>query len=616
MIFENWIQKANGNLIQFLAGLDVVSNTKVAETALKHFFHKLPNMLNNNFNEQFLQSMTAEMAFILRVYCEHQISNEQSGDHQIVQDLLPELSVMNQYMRGKYNAIISCDDEIVKAELSFVLNELLQVTSYLDFSDEVGRRVIFETLQEIMSNLETSESVYQTCVKIFLEHCSSTQEFLSIMTEFIGSFRDVYETSNADDPSGGISDDIKIMANLRALDIIKNVFSIQDISFAKYPILVAYLDEIVIQSVNSQFAAVQASGLKCLGLCCTIEKALALEYMSLFSDFYRLGQEEGRVIALQIIFDLIFLFGLKYFEVSESSESNEEEEEEVVVGNNDELKVMNVVTTALYDPDEKIQNTSAEGFAKLFLNRVIDDKSVLEGLFYLYLHPATTPSASPLKQCLSYFFQAYAFISADNQFAIGSLMGKILGSWIRISRQVPSSTVTLNSVSNQFIYLIDRGNLIQSAPRSNIEAYNEMYAQIAVDISWVILNDPLDETSKTLSSIICKLPLKSLSSPDSPPLLKQLLFLQTQIMKFITDKTTINMLKRFTANLLQLDSQDEPLDFEIVNEMRAQLVKILPSGIKANVNNTTTNSAIQNKKTKLVKEDISVNIMDLLEDEY
>lgn len=625
MIFENWIQKANGNLIQFLAGLDVVSNTKVAETALKHFFHKLPNMLNNNFNEQFLQSMTAEMAFILRVYCEHQISNSQSGDRQIVQDLLPELSVMNQYAREKYNAIISCDDEIVKAELSFVLNELLQVTGYLDFSDEVGRRVIFETLQEIMSNLETSESVYQTCVKIFREHCSSTQEFLSIMTEFIGSFRDVYDTSSGDDASGGISDDIKIMANLRALDIIKNVFSIQDISFAKYPILVAYLDEIVIQSVNSQFAAVQASGLKCLGLCCTIEKALALEYMGLFCDFYRLGQEEGRVIALQIIFDLIFLFGLKYFEASaessESSEEDEEEEEEVVVivGTNDELKVMNVVTTALYDPDEKIQNTSAEGFAKLFLNRVIDDKSVLEGLFYIYLHPAT-PSASPLKQCLSYFFQAYAFISADNQFAIGSLMGKILGSWIRISRQVPSSTVSLNSVSNQLLYLIDRGNLIQSAPRSNLEAYNEMYAQIAVDISWVILNDPLDETSKTLSSIICKLPLKNLSSSDAPPLLKQLLFLQTQIMKFISDKTTINTLKRFTANLLQLDSQDEPLDFEIVNEMRAQLVKILPPGIKANVivmNGTTATARAAAKKAKMVKEeeeDISGNIMDDISD--
>lgn len=221
-------------------------------------------MLSNNFNEQFLQSMTAEMAFILRVYCEHQISD--SPDRQIVQDLLPELSIMNRYAREKYNSIITCEDEVLKAELGFVLDELLKVTCFLDFSDEVGRRAIFETLQEIMANLETCESVYQTCVKIFLEHCSSTQEFLDMMTEFIGSFRDVYDSSSE------ISDDIKIMANLRALDIIRNVFSISEISFAKHPILVAYLDEIVIQSVNSQFAAVQASGLKCLGLCCTIEK--------------------------------------------------------------------------------------------------------------------------------------------------------------------------------------------------------------------------------------------------------------------------------------------------------------------------------------------------------
>lgn len=259
-------------MIQFLAGLDVISNTKVAETVLKHFFHKLPNMLSNNFNEQFLESMTVEMAFILRAYCEHQISDA-SGDRQCVQDMLPELSVMNRFAREKYNSIISCEDDVMKAELGFVLNELLQVTCFLDFSDEVGRRAIFETLQEIMANLETSESVYQTCVKIFLEHCSSTQEFLNIMTEFIGSFRDVYDASSDSE----ISDDIKIMANLRALDIIRNVFSVPEISFAKYPILVAYLDEIVIQSVNSQFAAVQAAGLKCLGLCCTIEKVLLHE---------------------------------------------------------------------------------------------------------------------------------------------------------------------------------------------------------------------------------------------------------------------------------------------------------------------------------------------------
>ena len=330
--------------------------------------------------------------------------------------------------------------------------------------------------------------------------------------------------------------------------------------------------------------------------------------MGLFCDFYRLGQEEGRLIALQIIFDLILLFGLEYFE----SESDNEGEEKG-------LKVMNIITTALYDPEERIQIISSEGFSKLFLHRIIDYKQVLEGLFHLYLHPATLAS-SPIKQCLSYFFQAYAFISPENQLSIGSLFGKILGSWIRISRQSAlqgNNSISLNSVANQLIYLIDRGNLVQSAPRSSLETYNEMFAQIAVDLSWVILNDPLDESSKILSLIISKLPLKSLSSPEAPQLLKQLLFLQTQIMKYITDKSTINTLKRFTANLLQLDTREEPLDFEVINEMRAQMLKILPSGIKANVA-TTANPV--SKKTKVVaNENISGNIMDdisdLLEDE-
>lgn len=324
--------------------------------------------------------------------------------------------------------------------------------------------------------------------------------------------------------------------------------------------------------------------------------------MGLFCDFYRLGQEEGRVIALQIIFDLIFLFGLNYFDGEDPDDGSEH------------LNVMRVITTALYDPDEKIQNTSSEGFSKLFLHRIIDDKQVLEGLFYLYLHPGT-PSSSPIKQCLSYFFQAYAFISSDNQLTIGSLIGKILGAWIRIGRnQTLTLGVSLSSVSQQLLYLIDRNNLIQTASKLSADRYDEMYAQIAVDLSWVVLNDPLDENSKAICSLICKLPLKPLISNSQ--LLKQLLFLQTQIIKYIPDKTTINTLKRFTANLLHLDDQDEPLDFEILNEMRAQLVKILPTGIKVNPGTNPTN--INHKKVKIEKYipgNIIDDISDLLEDE-
>lgn len=291
MIFEHWITKTGGNLIQFLVGLDVVAHVEVAEIALKAFFEKIPNMLEGNFTEQFLQSMTAEMAFTLRAYCEHQIAT--SGNPESVSEILPELSVMNGFLRAKYDSIVTCSDDVLRAELEFVLNELIKVCSWLDFSDEVGRRAVFDTCQEIMSNLEICDAVYEQCILLLTKHSSNAEEFLNLMTTFISSFRDVYEVSSSsaslnrnDDsnanPSGDelidnyIPDDVRIMANLKALEIVRSVLARgprgEQITFARYPILVAYLDEIVIPSVNSQFAAVQAAGLRCLGLCCTIEK--------------------------------------------------------------------------------------------------------------------------------------------------------------------------------------------------------------------------------------------------------------------------------------------------------------------------------------------------------
>jgi condensin complex subunit 3 len=241
MIFEHWIQKTDGNLIQFLAGLDVLSNTEIAEVALKNFFEKLPDMLTDSFTSQFLESMTVEMAFVLRVYCEHQLGLT-NGDAQGIQDALPELSVMAQYVRGKYDAIVTCSDDLMRTELEFVLNELLKVCFHLDYSDEVGRRSIFEALQEIMSNLEIGTGVFETCIKIFAKHSSTISEFLSSMTEFVGGFRDVYESpatgrgieggldalkiegsTEEEPPEDGISDEIRIMANLKALEIIRNI---------------------------------------------------------------------------------------------------------------------------------------------------------------------------------------------------------------------------------------------------------------------------------------------------------------------------------------------------------------------------------------------------------
>lgn len=277
--------------------------------------------------------------------------------------------------------------------------------------------------------------------------------------------------------------------------------------------------------------------------------------MPLFCDFYRLGHEDGRQCALQIIFDLFFLYGKDYF-------------------CSEETKSLDTLTASLYDPDEAVQVIAAEGFAKLFLHRIICEEAVLEGLFQLYLHPV---SCTNVKQCLSYFFQAFAFTSPANQLLIGGLIGRVLGSWAGLWGQ--KRILSLTTVSSQLFYLADAQNLIDKrAAHAYTEEYQVMYAQVALDLCWAILAAPGEaEVTRNLLSILVKVPLSALPAPHTH--LKQLLFLTSQLLRYVTDKTSLNTLKRFSATLLQIDDQVMmPLESEVAAELAAQVQRTLPAG--------------------------------------
>jgi hypothetical protein len=331
--------------------------------------------------------------------------------------------------------------------------------------------------------------------------------------------------------------------------------------------------------------------------------------MQLFCDFYRLGHEEGRKSALQIVFDLVFLYGREYFD------SQEENAEECTKG---QLSPTSIVTTALYDPEESVQLIAAEGFAKLLLHRVICDEEVLEGLFYLYLYPGgDSGTGAAMKQCLSYFFQSFAFTAHVNQLLVGRLVGRVLRSWIRTSRTM-NGTVSLPKIGAQLLYLVERTNLVPGAlEAADEDVYDAMYAQIGCDLCWTILADPQDGDSvRPLVNMLVKLPLKPLKA-ETAPLLKQLLFLQTQLLKYVNDKTALTGLKRFSPTLLQLDTSEEPLEFEVLNEMKAQLGKVLPTGMKANVAGVvgaTSSQSGMSKKARMAHDTTTGNIMDEISD--
>lgn len=314
--------------------------------------------------------------------------------------------------------------------------------------------------------------------------------------------------------------------------------------------------------------------------------------MPLFCDFYRLGHEDGRACALQIIFDLLFLYGRDYFS---------------------QTAAMEVVSSALCDEEETIQNIAAEGFSKLFLHRVVSDEAILEGLFQLYFHPMTS---GPLKQCLSYFFQAFAFTSPGNQLIICGLVGRVLGTWAK-SHGSSGGGLSVSAVNAQLSYLSDPHNLIQKAKIPTTD-YAIKHSQTAIDLCWAILGSLSEEAvKKTLLPILGKLPLSPV--PPGRSELKRLFFLLRQLQLYVADKNSANTVGRLLSTVIGLQGEDdEPLDPEALAEMKTELQRVLPATAAAVALQASTAAAAQpalkKAKTANSRKSTTENIMDEISD--
>lgn len=140
-----------------------------------------------------------------------------------------------------------------------------------------------------MTNLEIGELVVEAAIRVLAVIATKDSDFMAKVGELVASFRDVYEQpTEADDLhrslenldiNSSLPEDLCIMANLKALEIIRHALCIANIGRLE-PSLITLLDAIVIPSVNSPFATIQASGLRCLGLYGTISKVRCFGFLS------------------------------------------------------------------------------------------------------------------------------------------------------------------------------------------------------------------------------------------------------------------------------------------------------------------------------------------------
>jgi len=434
---EGWVQNADGDLLEVLERLDVI-NSKVAEVALESFW-KQGTGTEVDFGNEYWQNLTAESAFLVRTFNDYCRDPDTSFDHHI-DDKIPEVThlafIIQKYINllvespvgvplsvaGK-NANAESAPKQDAAEVEFIVEQLLLIALKLDYGDEIGRRKMFSLLREALAIIDLPEPTVSRVTEVLRKVSGSERDYCSVILETIAEVHDLiapieedgnesFHSAKSDvseistklkpkpkkqQPRRGTDEDEEMMdldededdekaikemvTNLRCLFIAQCMMENVEGDLKANAHLMTMLNGLIFPAVRSQEAPIRERGLRCLGLCCLLDKVcfdffflhqarftdtrqpLAEENLGVFALCFNKGHEEMQIECAHIICDVLVSHGSSLFE------------SELCTIDQKTLYKMFTKATKLDDSPE-VQAAVVEVLSKLMLARVVEDEEV------------------------------------------------------------------------------------------------------------------------------------------------------------------------------------------------------------------------------------------------
>ncbi|KAJ1939379.1 chromosome condensation complex Condensin, subunit G, partial [Linderina pennispora] len=375
------------------------------------------------------------------------------------------------------------------------------------------------------------------------------QDFIRIMVEVVS---DVRELGAANEPEDAENARLEaLLVSIKCLIIIKYILQRCFDALSEGSSMYGLLTECVVPAVQSSESVLQEYGIECLALCCLLDKNMAVDNIGLFAQAVRQGAGELHSKGLAAMLDLSFLYGVR--ELAPSVGSVEE--------------FMEVLYLELESESLAVQATVAEGIARLlYARRIPEPAAVLEELLVLYYHPSTVNNYK-LRQCLTYFFPAYSYITPENQQQMRDVAIEAICRLSNLLKQTATadaqSTATPGQVVQQLvawtdprifeaIYAMNNNAPIRSTTRM------DGFVKLGIDALKRTFRAP-HNTRKVLVQMLNKLGLD-----DATPMIQtQELFVLARALadkQLITDMITKNALHRFETLLLKLLDVDKVED--------------------------------------------------------
>ncbi|KAG8947483.1 hypothetical protein FRC04_010664 [Tulasnella sp. 424] len=426
-----WVDLFEGGLVELLKMFDLIGSEEVAQEALLSAFITRPDLFDSD--------LTPEKALLARVFVDHCVSIK---DTSRIESSLPVVTALAFRIQHCYNTLLELSKELEaqdredsmevdgdsqadreerRSSMEFIVAQLLKLAVNLDYSDEIGRRKMFGLVREMTGQESLPEGLVARCLDVLRKLSPNERDLIRLVVEVIQELRDLARQDEPE-PEPAVNGDesqfgddrteagrppvpapreitpetqARIEAiDLRCLALCVGMLERVNSTLQDNSALHGLLPELIIPSVRSKDPLLRERGLTSLGLCCLIDKKIALSSFTLFVQQAQVATEEIKKRCMETVFDLLMVYESEFFKAENRIE---------------------VLLLQILDQDSpEVQAIACEGVAKLMLSGIAADDRLLRSLVILYLTPETEENQA-LRQCLSYFFPVYCYSSPLNQ---------------------------------------------------------------------------------------------------------------------------------------------------------------------------------------------------------
>lgn len=198
-------------LCELLERIDVTRSGEedgMAHEAMRQFWDGRPDYRRDiTFDHEFWNNLDAQTAFIARTLNDYSQSTDDDRIQSMIEDKMPEVTMFAFVLQRELNSLMELvdkvammeetDPEIEEAqedveEQDFVVQQLLHIAHTLDYTDEMGRRQMYNIMREAISKAQLPEECTKLSIEVLRKVCGSRGEsdFCALIVEAIADVRD------------------------------------------------------------------------------------------------------------------------------------------------------------------------------------------------------------------------------------------------------------------------------------------------------------------------------------------------------------------------------------------------------------------------------------------